>query len=301
MGLELTPELVERYQALLSAGRPGDLFKDPAIAQMYEPQAAIVFGKGLAEYDEEIDRLLVITTYEPSDTVVDLGCGTGLSTQRILAKNPRKVIGMDASEAMLTEARKKFESDAKVELKVGNAEELSELVKGESIDKVFSASVFKYFSDPDAVLRQVHRTINPLGEYVFNIPLQDPEHASLYKSFSAVVEDVFKEMFGLEITLPDQNTGQEPKYTREDLETMAQKNGFNIKVYQEVPLVYNKGNLKALHDTLLEGLEYGITQVSDGGRAKEITARVRKKLEERFSEDKDYVFGKEAYVCLVRK
>ncbi|MBI3033162.1 class I SAM-dependent methyltransferase [Candidatus Woesearchaeota archaeon] len=298
--VKLTPTIVEHYQELFDLGKPGDLFKDPSVAQRYEQDAAAVFGKELAGYDDEIDGVLNITTYSPDDTIVDLGCGTGLSTRRILEKNPRKVIGIDFSEAMLAEAGKKFEHEPKIELKIGNAEELSDLVQ--EVDKVVSVAVFKYFPDLDKVLPQIYAVLKPEGEYVFSVPIIDQEHPSLERSFLKTVEEVLLDMFGKKVELPCPNTGQEPKYAKQDLETKVRRNGFTLKVYKEVPLAYSKNNLMTMYQNMLTYLEAGLEySLSDKQKAQEITTRVREKLEHSYREDKEYVFGKEAYVCLVKR
>ncbi|MND94490.1 ubiquinone/menaquinone biosynthesis methyltransferase [compost metagenome] len=47
-----------------------------------------------------------------SKTVVDLCCGLGHQIESILSQSPKKIIGVDISEKMLTEAKKRISSPA---------------------------------------------------------------------------------------------------------------------------------------------------------------------------------------------
>lgn len=91
--------------------------------------------------------------------VLDLGCGTGLLSQRLREEMPRlEVVGCDYSRGMLREARARApraawtQGDA-LRLPFGDA----------SFDAVVSTEAFHWFPDQSAALEEVYRVLVPGG------------------------------------------------------------------------------------------------------------------------------------------
>lgn len=79
-------------------------------------------------------RAIAAMNLQPGDTVVDLGCGTGLNFS-LLEKAigaDGKIIGVDLTNAMLGQARKRLESNAWTNV---------ELVQSDAADYSFPAGV----------------------------------------------------------------------------------------------------------------------------------------------------------------
>jgi len=72
--------------------------------------------------DEVRDAVLAAAKVLPSDTVLDVGAGTGFLTEGA-AKIARKVIALDFSETMTGESRMKL-GGRNVEFKIGNVEQI---------------------------------------------------------------------------------------------------------------------------------------------------------------------------------
>lgn len=290
----MNQKLQRLYAQSVSGERSGDLFRDGIIASRYDHDVSQVFGTDLEQYKANIDFLLDLTTYRPTDMVVDLGCGTGISTLRLLERNPGRVIGLDFAEPMLRQAREKLKSRDNVEFKVCSAEELSDVV--DSADKVVSADVFQYISNPDKVLQRIYRVLNPDGEYLFNVRVKAPKEQSGYFHLFRAIERAMSEELGEEVKLPELE-GLEPKYERTDLETLATRNGFAIARYEERPIIYEEKHLRAIHQQSLDGM----TPELEKTFGKEVTARIVQRVQDdltkMYSSD-GFVAGKEAYVCL---
>jgi SAM-dependent methyltransferase len=94
---------------------------------------------------------------KPGERVLDLGCGDGVLTAKLAAAGAR-VIGVDASEAMVEAARARG-LDAR--LMDGAALDL-----GGGFDAVFSNAALHWMLDPDAVIQGVARTLKPGGRFV---------------------------------------------------------------------------------------------------------------------------------------
>jgi SAM-dependent methyltransferase len=93
----------------------------------------------------------------PGEAILDLGCGDGTLTQRLVEAGAR-VIGVDASPAMVDAAR---ERGLDVRLVDGCA-----LQFDAEFDAVFSNAALHWMRDPDAVLAGVARALRPGGRFV---------------------------------------------------------------------------------------------------------------------------------------
>jgi SAM-dependent methyltransferase len=95
---------------------------------------------------------------QPGERILDLGCGDGQLTAR-LAATGAQVIGVDASEAMVSAARSRG-----VVADVASAEKLP--YAGASFDAVFSNAALHWVRDHDAMMSEVHRVLKPGGRFV---------------------------------------------------------------------------------------------------------------------------------------
>ncbi|MCX3285244.1 class I SAM-dependent methyltransferase [Streptomyces sp. NEAU-H22] len=94
--------------------------------------------------------------------LLDLGCGTGVSTRALLRAAPRaRITAVDASAGMLSRALDKPWPESVRFLHL-SAEELSTAGEG-PFDAVFAAYLFRNVSDPDAVLATVRTLLRPGG------------------------------------------------------------------------------------------------------------------------------------------
>jgi ubiquinone/menaquinone biosynthesis C-methylase UbiE len=98
----------------------------------------------------------------PSETVLDIGCGTGNLTLALLAKleSGGRVVAVDISPRMLDVARSKI-GDARVAWHITGAEALP--IPSAAADRVICFSVWPHLHDQDAVLREFTRVLRPDG------------------------------------------------------------------------------------------------------------------------------------------
>ncbi|MZG06212.1 class I SAM-dependent methyltransferase [Streptomyces sp. SID5614] len=95
--------------------------------------------------------------------VLDLGCGTGASTEALIAVAPlARVTGVDASAGMLERAAAKPRL-TRVEFVHAPAEALADRLAPGSFDAVFAGYLFRNVQDADAVLGLVRRLLVPSG------------------------------------------------------------------------------------------------------------------------------------------
>jgi SAM-dependent methyltransferase len=121
----------------------------------YATNAAFVPALGAAA--------LELLAPQPGELIVDLGCGDGALTEKIVAVGAR-VIGLDASEAMVEAARARG-----VDAFVADAQALdleSQAMRFGQFDAAFSNAALHWMLDPDAVASGVFAILKAGGRFV---------------------------------------------------------------------------------------------------------------------------------------
>lgn len=100
---------------------------------------------------------------DQSARVLDLCCGTGLSTEALRSEAPgARITGMDASSGMLDRARAK-EGLSDVEWREGDAMDPAKAGAPGPFDAIFMAYGLRNVTDPDLCLRRLHALLEPGG------------------------------------------------------------------------------------------------------------------------------------------
>jgi trans-aconitate methyltransferase len=103
--------------------------------------------------------LLDLLAIRPGERILDLGCGTGELTSRIVAAGA-DVLGLDASPRMIEAARERFPGATFV---VGDGQDLA---FHQEFDAVFSNAALHWMLRPQAVAAGVVRSLRPGGRFV---------------------------------------------------------------------------------------------------------------------------------------
>jgi SAM-dependent methyltransferase len=98
----------------------------------------------------------------PGKSWLDLGCGTGALSQKILAScAPAKVVGVDSSEGFVSHARAHV-TDERAEFRVGDARALP--VANHEVDAAVSGLVLNFVPDQLKVVTEMRRATRPGGK-----------------------------------------------------------------------------------------------------------------------------------------
>jgi SAM-dependent methyltransferase len=149
-----------------------DTMPRPALSDGWDSpenaEAYAAFCRRCSMYRDTSEDLAVVAGIEGAGLVIDLACGTGASTEAILARLPHdgRVVAVDGSEAMLAVARASI-GDPRVRWIHARAEELTSHV-GRIADVVVCNSGL-WQMDMPTVLEAISRTLQPGGRLAFNI------------------------------------------------------------------------------------------------------------------------------------
>lgn len=101
-------------------------------------------------------------------TVLDAGCGYGHYSIWAKKAGAERVVGVDISEKMITEAKSRA-ADKKldIEFQVGDLADLNQL-ESETYDLVMSSIVTSYFGDLVMYFKEFARVLKKGGKYVFS-------------------------------------------------------------------------------------------------------------------------------------
>lgn len=96
-------------------------------------------------------------------TVLCLGCGSGEEVEIILAKNPKKIVGIDISEKLIEIAKSTYPD---IEFYTMDMEQLH--FDSEVFDYVYSSLTLHYVEDWSKTLHEVYRVMKPGGLFLFS-------------------------------------------------------------------------------------------------------------------------------------
>ncbi|ASJ11232.1 ubiquinone biosynthesis protein UbiE [Thermococcus sp. P6] len=115
------------------------------------------YGTKTGSYVDRTEKWLVFSMLRSrSGRALDLGCGTGNYTLE-LKRRGFEVIGLDASEGMLSVARSKGLNCIK-----GDARDLP--FPDGSFNLVLSVTMFEFIHEPEEVVEEIWRVLKPGGE-----------------------------------------------------------------------------------------------------------------------------------------
>jgi len=121
------------------------------------------------------ERLVERAALEEARRVLDLGCGTGATTQACLARLPpeAEVVGLDASAEMVEVARAQT-IDPRASFVVADAADAAEAVEG-PFDRAVSNAAFWQFPRRDRVLAALGELLESGARFVLNVPAERVE------------------------------------------------------------------------------------------------------------------------------
>ena len=121
--------------------------------------SAADYAKNAAFVPRLGDAVLQLLNPQPGELILDVGCGDGVLTERIVEAGAR-VIGLDSSEEMVEAARARG-----IDAFVADAEDM-DVERFGAFDAVFSNAALHWMLDPDAVACGIFKALRDGGRFV---------------------------------------------------------------------------------------------------------------------------------------
>lgn len=123
------------------------------------------------------DRAAEILDLPENALVLDLGCGTGSTVDRLASRRRVRAVGLDFSPALLGEGR---QGGSPLSLVAGRAEQTP--FRDHSFDSVFCECVLSLLEDPAAALVEAGRILKPGGRLILtDVFARRPEGVSVLR------------------------------------------------------------------------------------------------------------------------
>jgi len=109
-----------------------------------------------------VEPMLALMNLQPTEHVLDLGCGSGWLVRRLAAVVAKgSVMGVDVSDQMIERARVASSRLANVEFQIGSAEQLP--APANAFTRVLSVESAYYWHDPARGMAEILRVLRPGG------------------------------------------------------------------------------------------------------------------------------------------
>jgi len=131
--------------------------------------------RGRAPQDTETDggmdeELLAFVAPQPTETLLDAGCGTGVNISRFQAR-AQHIIGIDYAAGAIARARRRIHSRRMTNARVAVASVTDVPLSDRCVDKVLCLSVFQFLDDDQArkALREFARVLRNDGILILHV------------------------------------------------------------------------------------------------------------------------------------
>ncbi len=196
--------------------------QDPDAVNPHERKPAEVMGMGGAIWLERPDRIeeerpeVVIAAMElkKTDTVADLGCGTGFFTRRIAPNVPDgRVLAVDIQQGMIDLLKKNLEKEGTKNVVPILSEENDPMLPKAGVDWILLVDVYHEFQNPKPMLQKMLESLSPNGKVALvEYRLEDDTAKHIKKEHRMTIKQVLAEWnpAGFELidlieTLPSQH------------------------------------------------------------------------------------------------
>lgn len=191
---------------------------------------------GVEGYSETIERIIELAEPEKSDTVLDLGTGTGALSLR-LAPKVRRVIARDISEQMLKVAREKAQKKnvKNIDFDFGS---FSEPNCGEKVDIIVSNLAFHHLTDEEKrnAISVWYGLLKPGGRVILGDHMWFFDHRKDPERKERIIREIVKRLGDpnepVEEQIEEVKKRDHPSYVH-DLKKFFEEAGFKVERIEE--------------------------------------------------------------------
>jgi len=142
---------------------------DKDLARRRFSRAARSYNMWSQPQERMADGLMAMLGGMPAPaSILELGCGTGLLTERLELAYPKaRIVAVDIAPEMIDECVRKRNGTNRAQFVIADAENVS---FDEQFDLVAGSSCFQWFVDLDGALERFSRLVTPFGFLAFSAP-----------------------------------------------------------------------------------------------------------------------------------
>ena len=152
---------------------------DKKLQLEFNQWAAAGRGDEMESHHSDItEQTLALMDIQPTDRILDLGCGTGWASRRMARiATAGEVVGLDVADEMLRRAEQSSSAFRNVRYAWGSAENIPEA--DNAFNKVLSVESFYYYADQGKALDELRRVMALGAKLFILINLYKDNHYSL--------------------------------------------------------------------------------------------------------------------------
>jgi arsenite methyltransferase len=152
---------------------------DQKLQQEFNQWAAAGRGDEMEDHHSDItDQTLALMDIQPTDRILDLGCGTGWAARRMArVTTSGEIVGLDVADVMLKRGEETSREFKNIRYVWGSAEKIP--AEDGYFSKVLSVESFYYYADQAKALEELRRVMAPKARLFILINLYKDNHYSL--------------------------------------------------------------------------------------------------------------------------
>lgn len=152
---------------------------DQKIQQEFNQWAAAGRGDEMEDHHSDItNQTLEVMNIQPTDRILDLGCGTGWASRRMArVATSGEIVGLDVADEMLKRGEVTSSEFKNIRYVWGSAEKIP--ANDGYFSKVLSVESFYYYADQDKALDELSRVMASGAKLFILINLYKDNHYSL--------------------------------------------------------------------------------------------------------------------------
>jgi ubiquinone/menaquinone biosynthesis C-methylase UbiE len=233
-------------------------WNDEQTAQKYDD-----YTKAYSSYQETSSDLVRLAKVAQNHHVIDLACGTGITSQALLEVlgESGHIYAIDLAPAMLAVARKNIQA-TNISFHHGPAEAVHELIP-QPVDRIVCNSAF-WQTNGEKTLQSLRKILKPEGTFTFNIPdtfspIVDEKEQTI--NLRVLMRQVAEEEFGLTFETP-LGERRHSTFSTDNVKQLLERNSYQLIhheriVYQESrPSAWEFCAIPVMTESALPGVDY---------------------------------------------
>lgn len=143
-----------------------------------------------------VNKALGLANLEGSETILDIGCGTGdLEAKLTKVHGGHNIFACDVSAISVERAMDKIQNNPQVTFAVGDF--LNIAIPDRQFDVVFSLSNLHYFADPEKLFRKTYELTKPQASFIMVDWCRESFRARFYQAALGFLDKGFQRIYSL--------------------------------------------------------------------------------------------------------